>query len=120
MEKNYEFTLLLDFYGDILTQKQKELSEMYYNEDMSLTEISEIEGITRQGVRDCIKRSEQIMLDMEQKVGFCKKFAQYRAGAQKIIEIASQVAEKNRGYTYSAATDEGTGQIIEIAKTFLE
>ena len=120
MEKNFEFSLLLDFYGDVLTPKQKEISEFYYNEDMSLTEIAEIAGITRQGVRDCIKRSEQILLETEEKIGFCKKFAQYRADAQRIIDLGEQILAKNRGYTFSAFTDESTREIIGIAKSFLE
>ena len=58
-EKSYEMTILFDFYGDILTEKQQELFDLYYNEDLSLGEIAEHLGITRQGVRDGIVRAEQ-------------------------------------------------------------
>ena len=58
MAKDLRITFLLDFYGDMLTEKQREVVECYYNEDLSLAEIAEEKGITRQGVRDGIKRAE--------------------------------------------------------------
>ena len=58
MSKNLEISFLLDFYGDMLTDKQKDVVELYYNEDLSLAEIASHSGITRQGVRDSIKRAE--------------------------------------------------------------
>ena len=57
-EKNLEVAYLLDYYGGMLTEKQREVVDLYYNEDLSLAEISEHAGITRQGVRDSIKRGE--------------------------------------------------------------
>ena len=120
MAKNMEMSLLLDFYDDLLTDKQREVTDMYYNEDMSLSEISEIVGITRQGVRDSIKRAEQIMLDAEQKVGFCKKFTEYRKGLTEIIRISKAIAAQNRGYLYSRITDDGTREIMSIADKLLD
>ena len=55
MAKNLEIALLFDFYGEMLTDKQRDVVELYYNDDLSLSEIAENEGITRQGVRDSIK-----------------------------------------------------------------
>ena len=55
MSKNLDITLLLDFYGDLLTEKQRTFISYYYNDDLSLAEIAANEGITRQGVRDAIK-----------------------------------------------------------------
>ena len=58
MAKDLGITILLDFYGDMLTEKQRDFLGYYYNDDLSLSEIAENEGITRQGVRDSIKRAE--------------------------------------------------------------
>ncbi len=74
MDKNVEISLLLSFYGNILTDKQAEATGLYYNEDLSLSEIAEIVGITRQGVRDNIKRAESALYGMEEKLGLCKRF----------------------------------------------
>lgn len=119
MEKDLGVSLLLDFYGDLLTQKQRELTEMYYNDDMSLGEIAELVGITRQGVHDSVKRAEQIMNEAEAKVGFCAKYAQSQKGLNEIVRIAKAVSAQNKGYTFSKVTDEGTKEIIEIAGRLL-
>ena len=67
--KPLEMSLLFDFYGETLTEKQRELFDLYYNEDLSLAEIAEHAGITRQGVRDSIKRAEHALREMEEKLG---------------------------------------------------
>lgn len=74
MSKDLNMSLLLDFYGDILSEKQKEAMELFYNGDLSLSEISEITGITRQGVRDRIVKSEQIITELEDKLGLASRF----------------------------------------------
>ena len=68
MAKNLEISYLLDFYGETLTQKQREVMEQYYNDDLSLSEIAENFGITRQGVRDAIKHGEASLLELEEKI----------------------------------------------------
>lgn len=67
------FPLLLDIYGSILSEKKKELLEYYYNEDYSLSEISELTGISRQGVRDSVKKSEEEINSLEEKLGIAAK-----------------------------------------------
>ena len=62
--------------------------ELYYNDDLSLSEIAENEGITRQGVRDAIKRAESQLTDMEERLGFAKRSDELRAGLQQICEAA--------------------------------
>lgn len=74
MSKDLNMSLLLDFYGDILSEKQREAVELFYNGDLSLSEISEITGITRQGVRDRIVKSEQILTELENKLGLASRF----------------------------------------------
>ena len=74
-EKNMKFPLLLDIYGVLLSDKKREIVEYYYNEDYSLSEISEITGISRQGVRDSIKKSEEEIYSLEEKLGIAAKNA---------------------------------------------
>jgi len=72
-EKNYTISLLLDYYGTLLGDKQKESIDLYYNEDYSLSEIAENAGISRQGVRDQIKHAEMQLLEYEDKLELAKK-----------------------------------------------
>ena len=71
-------TMLFDFYGELLTDKQKEYFDLHFNEDLSLTEIAESEGITRQGVWDIIRRAEESMRRYEEKTGLVARFARER------------------------------------------
>ncbi len=90
MAKNLEISYLLDFYGEVLTQKQRDVLEQYYNDDLSLSEIAENFGITRQGVRDAIKHGEATLLDLEAKVGFA---ARYRKMHETLDEMENVVRE---------------------------
>lgn len=76
MAKDMRVSYLLDFYGDLLTDKQRDSLDYYYNEDLSLGEIGENLGISRQGVRDNIKRAEAVLFEMEEKLGLAAKFSQ--------------------------------------------
>lgn len=69
MEKNIEITLLYDIYGKVLTEKQRHIFEEYYLYNLSLREIAQNRNISYQGVRDSIKTSEHMLLDLEEKVG---------------------------------------------------
>ena len=82
--KDLSISVLFDYYGDALSDKQKEIFDAYYNLDLSLSEIAENMGITRQGVRDFIKRTEQQLLDFEDKLGFSKKCSELKAAAEKL------------------------------------
>jgi len=70
----YYMTLLFDFYGDTLTERQREFYDLYYNEDLSLGEIAENYGISRQGVRDVIVRAEAALKELEEKTGVIRRF----------------------------------------------
>ena len=78
MGKNLEFSALLDVYGRFLSNKQRNLTEYYYNDDLSLSEIAENEGITRQGVSDNIRRAENKMRLWEEDAGFCENFVRLK------------------------------------------
>lgn len=82
MPKDLSISTLLDFYGTFLSEKQRNLLHHYYNEDLSLSEIAENEQITRQGVRDLIKRGELQLKRFEQECGWCNKIQ----SLQKILE----------------------------------
>lgn len=75
VEKNVYISLLNDFYGELLTEKQRQYIDLYCNADLSLGEIGENEGISRQGVRDILVRAENTLLETERKVGLAARSA---------------------------------------------
>lgn len=85
--KNLTVAMLMDFYGQLLTDKQLAALDMYYNEDLSLAEIAEEEGISRQGVRDSIKRGEKLLNEYEDKLGLAKRFTEISAGIAEINAV---------------------------------
>ena len=82
--KNVNISLLIDFYGDMLSEKQREAMELYYNEDMSLAEVADITGLTRPGVRDRLMKSEAILLNLEEKLGLLKRFEEMTGEIERI------------------------------------
>ena len=93
--QTYRMTLLFDFYGDILTDRQREFYDLYYNEDLSLAEIAENYGISRQGVRDVIVRAEGIMTELEDKTGIIKRFKAMQSHVQAICDITDELLRIN-------------------------
>lgn len=91
MAKELKFVLLLDCYGELLTERQRDVMELYYCEDMSLSEIGSPLGITRQAVRALIKRTEQILLNYEEKLGFAERLGSMRKCFEALRETASAV-----------------------------
>ena len=83
----YRMTMLFDFYGDILTERQKEFYDLYYNEDLSLGEIAENYGITRQGVHDLIRRCGKTLAHYEETLGLVRKFLTLKTKAKEIREL---------------------------------
>lgn len=107
-EKNMRFPLLLDTYGVMLSERKREIIDYYYNEDYSLSEISEITGISRQGVRDSIKKSEEEIYSLEEKL----KFVQKNDAVTKLCK--SIIAELHDIASSDDVSDEGK---IKIRKT---
>ncbi len=91
MSKNLNMSLLLDFYGEMLSDKQREAADLFYNGDYSLSEISELTGITRQGVRDRIVKSEEIVTELEKKLGLAARFGDMGKTVSFIIDRLNQL-----------------------------
>ena len=99
---NHSKVLLLDFYGNILTAKQFECMDLHYNEDLSLAEIAEQLSITRQGVFDLVKRSQDLLQKMEDKLGFIQKFKIRILAAERVILILDEIPkDENANYCIS-------------------
>ena len=96
-QKAFHMTLLFDFYGDLLTDRQKEFYDLYHNEDLSLAEIAENAGITRQGVRDVLVRAENTLEELEAKTGIVRRFLVVRSGLNTIEEAAKRIETLNQG-----------------------
>ena len=91
----YRMALLYDFYGDMLTDRQKEFYDLYYNEDLSLAEIAENYGITRQGVRDVIVRAEAVLTELEDKTGIVRRFLRMKEQFARMEEAVAAIARRN-------------------------
>ena len=89
-EKNLELGYLLDFYGELLSPRKRSVMDMYYNEDLSLAEIASEIGITRQGARDLIKKSEDELLFFEEKLGLAKKLRDATNSANELKSLAKK------------------------------
>lgn len=116
MSKDLNITLLLDFYGEMLTDKQRDVIELYYNEDLSLGEIAETQKITRQGVRDSIKRGEQQLHELESKLNLANKFLKYSELLEKIEAYANDINEESTTYNYSRKISTRAQLIIDCVK----
>lgn len=116
MAKNLEISLLLDFYGDMLTEKQRDVVELYYNEDLSLAEIASHSGITRQGVRDSIKRAEVQLLDYEEHLRLAARFRRIQERLNEITDLAKDIERINDHFGASNEIYARTGRIITLAE----
>lgn len=116
MAKNLEVIMLFDIYGDMLTEKQRNFISYYYDDDLSLAEIAENEGITRQGVRDAIKRAENQLYDFESHLGLKKRFEETRAGLDEILELTKVIKEVNLNTVLSREINDAVTRIDVIAQ----
>lgn len=91
MSKNYDIAMLLDFYGDLLTEKRREYLNLYYNEDLSLSEIAQNMGSSRQCASDAIKRAEKQLIELEQKLSAVENYRKVRENAGKILQLSDMI-----------------------------
>ncbi len=94
MEKIYEQTMLFDFYGELLTEHQRSIYEDAVYNDMSLGEIAQERGISRQGVHDLIKRCDKILQEYESKLHLVERFAKAKATVGEIEKLTRVAEEK--------------------------
>lgn len=87
-----EISLLYDFYAPLLTEKQRGVLELYYEDDLSLGEIAEIYGITRQAVHDILKRAEKILEGYEEKLGLVTRFKEQRDALERAYHLLRELA----------------------------
>lgn len=120
MAKNLSISLLLDFYGEMLTEKQRDAVELYYNEDLSLAEIAAHSKITRQGVRDSIKRAEATLLELEERLGLAKRFRTMQEGMDTILAHARFIQQYSGRVGYQIDIDAKLAQIIQLAQSLNE
>lgn len=86
-EKNLKIGFLLDFYGDMLSERKRTVLDYYYNDDLSLSEIADEIGISRQGVRELIKKAEDELLFFEEKLGLAARFRQAGEQAERLLGL---------------------------------
>ena len=91
MDNIYEVSLLLDFYGQLLTKRQYEILDLHYNNDYSLGEIGEYFNISRQGVYDNIKRGKAVLDNYERKLGLVRKFTEQKHKAEEILVYLKKI-----------------------------
>lgn len=116
MAKDLRISFLLDFYGDMLTETQREVVDAYYNEDLSLAEIAQDRDITRQGVRDAIKRAEQQLLEMEDRLGLARRFQEIQKTLTLICDCALNIQDLNEQNGQVVGIDESAAKILECAQ----
>ena len=96
-DKTLMMTMLLDFYGELLTPRQRSCFSMHYNEDLSLAEIAEILDISRQGVRDLIVRAEATLIETEEKTGLIKRFSEQKLVMDKMEAELKELIQLTEG-----------------------
>ena len=96
MSKDLSISVLMDFYGELLTEKQRDSLELYYDRDCSLAEIAQDMDISRQGVRDLIKRGEKQLYEFEEKLEMVKKYNNISLNISRLEELINSIPDDIR------------------------
>lgn len=114
MEKNVEISLLYSFYGRMLTQRQADTVDLYYNEDLSLSEVGAELGISRQGVRDNLLRAEATLYDTEERLGLAKRFLGIKSKLGEIDSIIADIEKSPESANLSVNIKKQINSILTI------
>jgi predicted DNA-binding protein YlxM (UPF0122 family) len=93
-EKNMKLAYLLDFYGDVLDERTNSIMQAYYNDDLSLSEIADGENVSRQGIRHIIKKGEEHLLYLEEKLGLCAHYEELNLAIEKLQRVRENIKSK--------------------------
>jgi len=118
--KNLDIPLLYDFYGELLTDKQRNMIELYYHQDLSLSEIAENIGISRQGVRDSVKRAEAQLIEMETQLGMAARLRRINAGLADILRTAQAIQNENADCNGPSVITDQAMRIAHLATALTE
>ena len=118
--QTYRMTMLFDFYGELLTERQREFFDLYYNDDLSLAEIAENNGISRQGVRDVIVRGEKYMQEIEDKTGLIRRFLQMGDKLETIRQAAEEIKTVNYRQYENSEIDQSVDRIMDAVQALKE
>ena len=116
MSKDLSIAMLYDFYGDLLTPKQAQAIDLYYNEDLSLAEIAEPLEISRQRERDAIKRREKTLLTMEERLGLVNRFMDLEEKMQEAIADVVAMRRYDNLYVHSKKLSDALLELEEKLK----
>lgn len=120
MGKNLEMGILLDLYGKLLTEKQFDVMDLYYNDDLSLAEIAEQYGISRQGVHDSIKRGEELLINYENALHMAQQQKQYKQTLDEFKAQAIDVLDECRKVSFAKNIADKTIVLLENLDSRLE
>lgn len=112
MERIVEQTLLYDFYGELLTDHQKEVYEDVVYQDLSISEIAEQQGISRQGVFDLVRRCDRILLGYEERLHLIARFQQAKQSVQEILSLAQDEEADQKDALNQIARK--AGELLEV------
>ncbi len=96
-------TMLLDYYGELLTDKQREYFDLHYNQDLTLAEIGEMNGISRQGVWEIVRRAEATMRDIDERTGLVCRRSERREALRTITDALTPLLSHGDGAVAGAA-----------------
>lgn len=114
LNEKVELSILYDFYGDLLKAHNRQIFEDYILNDLSLSEIADEQGISRQGVHDIVKRCSKQLKEYEEKLGLIKKFDSTKSKVNHIKELSEEMSQNN------SSSKDGLLKIIELTNNILQ